>query len=161
MARSMFKRSGERGRIRRRRRRKKKDRNKKKKLIPELWHELYNRSGTNARKSRFMGQKSRGRLEGRAKAGSFDFMNVCRKVMTSILRGARRSRLLALTELACPRLPFCQLYLLFHSYWSGPQCPFKRASPWPNEKTERTRSLIYMDIYKFARMGDYVSWGEK
>ena len=80
---------------------------------------------------------------GTRQASSFDFnMNVCRKVMTSILRGARRSRLPALTELACPRLPFCQLYLLFHSYAAGPQYPFTRVSPRTNEKTERNRGLF-------------------
>lgn len=66
-----------------------------------------------------------------------------RKVMTSILRLPRIKRRAVpvlhlvppvsacLFWLACPRLPFCQLYLLFHSYGrrlDHEPCPFTRTA---------------------------------
>lgn len=84
-------------------------------------------------------KRKRGKKKKKCYLGSSDD----RKVMTSILRLPRIKRRAVpvlhlvppvsacLFWLACPRLPFCQLYLLFHSYGrrlDHEPCPFTRTA---------------------------------
>ena len=112
-----------------------------------------NRIGTRSENHDSSGKRAEVGCKGRAKADSFDYMNVCRKVMTSFLRGARRSRLPALTCSDWTGLPTLALLSIIFTIsfipgWSTvpihARAPSARAHElsWTNEKIERNRGLF-------------------